>query len=139
MWHRPTEIAPDGIFILEDGRVKECNHFLAAQAGYGMDEVEGTCFASFFDRDSIPTVEALCGQMPPQHRLGSISGAVLLCKNGTRLRVRLRADYCRFNWKPAVMVTLTVLEGHAPDWTSGAEMDSFLIPEESLAAQPACS
>jgi hypothetical protein len=127
-----------GIFILQNGRVQECDHFLAAQAGYGMDEVEGTCFASFFDCDSIPTFETVCGRTAPPHRVISVSKATLLRKDGAGLEVRLKADCCLFAGKPAVRVTVTVIGKHVSDRTPSSDLDGFLVSEESLANRPAC-
>jgi PAS domain S-box-containing protein len=131
MLHRLLDMSAEGIFIVQNGRVKECNRFLAARAGYAMDEIEGTCFASFFDRESIPAVEAVCGQITPEHEIMSLTKAVLVCKNGKNLEVHLKAGGCRFEGAPAVVVTLNALEGQASDDSWSADLDCFFGSEET--------
>ena len=54
-------VSEEGIFIVQDGRIKECNRFLARLGGYLQDEVLDTVFVSFFDDTSIPAVESAWG------------------------------------------------------------------------------
>lgn len=131
MLGRLLDMSSEGIFIVQNGRVKECNHFLATRAGYAMDEIEGTCFASFFDRESIPAVEAVCGQMTPDHEMMSLPNAVLVCKNGKNLEVHLKAGGCLFGGEPAVLVTLSNLDVQASDDSWGADLDCLFVSEET--------
>jgi PAS domain S-box-containing protein len=128
---RILEMSSDGIFVVRNGLVKKCNHFLATNAGYAIYEIEGTCFASFFDRESIPAVEALCGRTKPGRGTLSLDKAVLVCKNGKTLGVRLKAGACRFGGEPAVLVTLRPLDGRACDDPWGADLEDFFVSEET--------
>jgi len=47
MLGRLLDMSSEGIFV-RNGRIKECNHFLATRTGYAMDKIESTCFAIFF-------------------------------------------------------------------------------------------
>ena len=131
MLGRLWAMSSEGIFVLRNGRVKECNHFLAARAGYAMDEVEGTCFASFFDRESIPAVEAACGQIALERGMVSLPQALLVCKNGKSLEVQMKACACRFGGKPAVLVTLSVMDRQISDDSWEADLDGFFVSEET--------
>ena len=137
---RLAEISTDGIFFIQNERVRVCNAFLSVMAGYGMDEVEGTCFASFFDPDSIPTIDAVCRQPWPLHRMESVFKAILCCKNGDRLDVQLKAAGCRFDGKPAVLVTMSLLGNRVSASARDAvDRDRFCVSKQKLVRQPACS
>lgn len=123
--------ASEGVLVVRNGRVEECNHFLTAQAGYAMDEIEGTCLASFFDRVSIPAVEAVCSQIASGSGTMSLPGALLVCKNGKNINVRLEARPCRFRGEPAVRVTLSSLSSEASDDAWDADLDGFFVSEET--------
>ncbi len=131
MLGRLWEMSSEGIFIVRNGRVRECNHFLATQAGYAMDEVEGTCFASFFDRESIPAVEAACGQIALERGTVSLPQVVLVCKDGKILEAQMKACACRFGGKPAVLVTLSVMDRQISDDSWEADLDGFFVSEET--------
>ena len=128
---RILDMSSEGIFVVQNGRVKECNHFLATRAGYAMDEIEGTSFASFFDRESIPAVEAICGQTQSGREMMSLPHAVIVRKNGKSLEVQLQACACRFGGKPAVRVTLSALSNPAANDSWDAELDGFFVSEET--------
>ena len=131
MLGRLWEMSSEGIFVVRNGRVRECNHFLAARAGYAMDEVEGTCFASFFDRESIPAVEAACGQIALERGTVSLPQVVLVCKDGKTLEAQMKACACRFGGKPAVLVTLNPLDSRASEESWEADLDGFFVSEET--------
>jgi PAS domain S-box-containing protein len=131
MLGRLWEMSSEGIFVVQNGRVKACNHFLAAQAGYAMDEVEGTCFASFFDRESIPTVEAACGEIALGRGPVSLPQVVLVCKDGKSLEVQMKACACGFGGKPAVLVTLNPLDSRASEESWEADLDGFFVSEKT--------
>jgi PAS domain S-box-containing protein len=123
--------ASEGVLVVRNGRVEECNQFLADQAGYAMDEIEGTCLASFFDRESIPAVEAVCSQIAAGSGAISLLRAVLVCKNGKKISVRLEARPCRFRGEPGVRVTLSALKSEASDDARDEDLDGFFISEET--------
>jgi PAS domain S-box-containing protein len=123
--------ASEGVLVVRNGRVEECNHFLADQAGYAMDEIEGTCLASFFDRESIPAVEAVCSQIAAGSGTISLLRTVLVCKNGKKISVRLEARPCRSKAGPAVRVTLSAPSSNACDDARDADLESLFVSEET--------
>ena len=109
-------VSEEGIFVVQDGRVKECNHFLARLGGYLQDEVLDTLFASFFDGNSIPAVETACGSKFPGTRCTSAQKVSLVCKNGQRVNVQLKVKACIFGEKPAMLAVLSrVLQSTQPE------------------------
>jgi PAS domain S-box-containing protein len=110
-------VSEEGIFIVQDGRIKECNRFMARLGGYLQDEVLDTVFVSFFDDTSIPAVESACGGEFPGTRCTSVQKVSLVCKNGQRVNVQLKVQPCVFGEKPAMLAVLSrVLDSttHAP-------------------------
>jgi PAS domain S-box-containing protein len=104
-------VSEEGIFIVQDGRIKECNRFLARLGGYLQDEVLDTVFVSFFDDTSIPAVESACGGKFSGTRCASAQKVSLVCKNGQRVNVQLKVQPCVFGEKPAMLAVLSrVLE-----------------------------
>ncbi|MBI5579778.1 MAG: PAS domain-containing protein [Deltaproteobacteria bacterium] len=126
-------VSEEGIFVVQDGRIKECNHFLARLGGYLQDEVLDTVFASFFDGNSIAAVESACGGEFPGTRCGSAQTVSLVCKNGQRVNVQLKVQPCVFSEKPAMLAVLSrVLDsthcgenGRAYDWLLASEKIPF--------------
>jgi PAS domain S-box-containing protein len=122
-------VSEEGIFVVQDGRIKQCNHFLARLGGYLQDEVLDTVFTSFFDGNSIPAVESACGGKFPGTRCTSAQKVSLVCKNGKRVSVQLKVQPCLFGEKPAMLAVLSrVLEstdhgerGRACDWLHASE------------------
>jgi len=100
-------VSEEGIFIVQDGRIKECNRFLARLGGYLQDEVLDTVFVSFFDDTSIPAVESACGDEFPGTRRASAQRVSLVCKNGQRVNVQLKVQPCVFGEKPAMLAVLS--------------------------------
>jgi hypothetical protein len=100
-------VSEEGIFIVQDGRIKECNRFLARLGGYLQDEVLDTVFGSFFDDTSIPAVESVCGGKFPGTRCASAQKVSLVCKNGQRVNVQLKVQPCVFCEKPAMLAVLS--------------------------------
>jgi hypothetical protein len=131
MLRRVLEITSDGIFLVQDGRVRECNGFMAVRGGYRPDEVLDTCFASFFHRDSVPAVEAVCDGISPEHDLMTLPKAVLMCKNGRGMDVRLKACRCRLEGKAAVLVALNAAAVSAAPSPPDPDLDGLMISEEA--------
>ena len=53
------ELATDGVLVVQDGKIKEVNYYLAKMCGYTIDEVLDTDLASFFHPDDIKTIETI--------------------------------------------------------------------------------
>jgi hypothetical protein len=100
-------VSEEGIFIVQDGRIKECNRFMARLGGYLQDEVLDTVFVSFFDDTSIPVVESACGGEFPGTRCTSVQKVSLVCKNRQRVNVQLKVQPCVFGEKPAMLAVLS--------------------------------
>jgi PAS domain S-box-containing protein len=123
-------VSEEGIFVVQDGRIKECNRFLARLGGYLQDEVLDTVFASFFDGNSISAVESACGDEYPGTRCASVQKVSLVCKNGQRVNVQLKVQPCVFDEKPAMLAVLSRLLESTPHGESGRACDWLLASEQ---------
>jgi PAS domain-containing protein len=127
-------LATEGVFVVQQGRIRECNDFLETRAGYRRAEVLETLFASFFDPDSAAAVESLC-----RGRAVRLSAAAaplevrLVEKNGRRLRGTLRARRCRFGGRPAVLVVFSAAETPPGPTIWEALPEAGWFPEEAAA------
>ncbi len=126
-------VSEEGLFVIQNGRIKECNHFMARLGGYLQAEVLDTVFASFFDGNSISAVESACGGEFPGLRCAAAQNVSLVCKNGQRVNVRLKVQPCIFDEKPAMLAVLSrELDtcqhgeiGRASDWLLASEKIPF--------------
>jgi len=135
---RALELSRDGMFLVEEGRIRIGNRFLSDWGGYRGEEVEGTCLASFFDPQSEAAVEAVCRAAAtggPQPEIA----AVMVRKDGGRIAVGLKAEGLRFDGRPCAMVLVEPRERTACEtarWDADAE--AWFAPEGALVA-PACT
>lgn len=53
------ELATDGVLVVQDGKIKEANYYLAKMCGYTIDEVLDTDLASFFHSDDFETITTI--------------------------------------------------------------------------------
>jgi PAS domain S-box-containing protein len=78
------ELTTNGVFVVQNGKIKEVNYCLAKMCGYGLEELTDTCFASFFRAEDIGLVETLCGDAIETKNAAESLEATLVCKNGHR-------------------------------------------------------
>ena len=53
------ELATDGVRVVQDGKIKEVNYYLAKMCGYTIEEILDTDLGSFFHEDDIETIETI--------------------------------------------------------------------------------
>ncbi len=120
----------EGVFVVQEGVIRRCNLFLSEICGYRPEEVTETLFASFFDADTIPTVEsavqnAAAGEFP------MVPGeARLVAKDGRRMKVRLTAQPCTYSGQPAIVFVLTEALGGCEQESARESMDQWFASEE---------
>jgi PAS domain S-box-containing protein len=124
------EVSEEGIFLVQDGRIKKCNRFLARLGGYLQDEVLDTVFTSYFDGSSIPAVESACGGRFPGTRCASAQMVSLVCKNGRRVNVQLKVQPCVFDEKPAILAVLSRVLDSTQHGENGRTCDGLLASEK---------
>ena len=99
-----TAISNDCIVIVQQGQIKEANQAVTTMCGYSLDEIIDSHFAGFFQTDDISNVEAFCSGIGNQGIKASSQKATLVCKNGKRLKVEIRAAGCNHKGKPAALI-----------------------------------
>ena len=135
---RAFELSRDGMFLVEGGRIRVGNRFLSEWGGYRGEEIDGTCFASFFAPQSMAAVEALCRATGAGGSPTEIA-AVLVRKDGGRFAVGLKAEGCRFDGRSCVLVVVEPRERVCRDaagWDS--DVEGCFASEDALCA-PACA
>ena len=123
------------VFVLEDGRIRLGNRFLTERCGYRPEEVEGTCFDSFFDAATLPDVEALC-RPSPEIAAPCAASAAIRCKDGRPLPVGLRAEPYRFENRPCVLV---VVEPETPECAAAgwdSDLEQYFVSEDGPGTAP---
>lgn len=137
MYAALLEISGEGVFVVQRGKIRECNAFLETRAGYRRAEVLETLFASFFDPLSAAAVESLCRKRSgPRPAAEAPQEVLLVGKNGRRLRAALRWRGCRFGGRPAMLVVLSPAEEPPPPSLGEGIPEAAWFPEEAC-AQPA--
>jgi len=96
----------DGILLVQNDTIKECNRGIAQMSGYRLEELVDTCFASYFHPDDISAVEAM-GRRPRQNPAAVQElEATLMRKDGAQLTVEIISVPCAFQQQPAGLVMI---------------------------------
>lgn len=133
IFQQVLDLSADGVFVVQEGRVRDCNAFLDVQGGYLREEVLETLFASFFHRKSMAAVESLCKRSPAQPIFASLPDLLLVSKNGRSLKVGLKAQACRFSGESAVLFVLSRSPEKPAKRIWDAIPDAHLLLEEQPA------
>ncbi len=100
------ELATDGVLVVQDGKIKEVNYYLAKMCGYNIDEVLDTDLASFFHPDDIGTIEAIYEKPLTNDSVLAVHELTLMCKNGHRVEVEIIAGRFIFENKPSNLLVV---------------------------------
>ena len=100
------ELATDGVLVVQDGKIKEVNYYLAKMCGYSIDEVLDTDLASFFHADDIETIEAIYEKPLKDDNALAVHDLTLMCKNGHRIEVEVIAGRFTFQNKASNLLVL---------------------------------
>ncbi|MCK4984413.1 MAG: PAS domain S-box protein, partial [Desulfobacterales bacterium] len=100
------ELATDGVLIVQDGKIKEVNYYLAKMCGYAIDEVVDTDLASFFHADDIETIATFYEKPLTDDNALAVHALTLMCKNGHRVDVEVIAGRFIFQNKPSNLLVV---------------------------------
>jgi PAS domain S-box-containing protein len=100
------ELATDGVLVVQDGKIKEVNYYLAKMCDYTIDEVLDTDLASFFHADDIETIEAIYEKPLKDDNALAVHDLTLMCKNGHRIEVEVIAGRFIFQNKPSNLLVV---------------------------------
>jgi PAS domain S-box-containing protein len=98
------ELATDGVIVVQDGKIKEVNYFMARLCGYTIDEVLDTDFASFFHPHDIPTIEIIYKSPSADANTVAVHELTLMCKNGHNVEVEIIAGQFSYHNNPAILL-----------------------------------
>ena len=100
------ELATDGVLVVQDGKIKEVNYYLAKMCGYTIDEVLDTDLASFFHADDIETIETIYEKPLNDDNELAVHELTLMCKNGHKVEVEIIAGRFIFQNKPSNLLVV---------------------------------
>jgi PAS domain S-box-containing protein len=100
------ELATDGVLVVQDGKIKEVNYYLAKMCGYTIDEVLDTDLASFFHPDDIETIATIYEKPLTDDNALAIHDLTLMCKNGHKVDVEVIAGRFIFQNKPSNLLVV---------------------------------
>jgi len=100
------ELATDGVLVVQDGKIKEVNYYLAKMCGYTIDEMLDTDLASFFHSDDIETIETIYEKPLTDDNLLAVHDLTMMCKNGHRVEVEVIAGRFIFQNKPSNLLVV---------------------------------
>jgi len=100
------ELATDGVLVVQDGKIKEVNYYLAKMCSYTIDEVLDTDLASFFHPDDIKTIETIYEKPLSDDNALAVHELTLMCKNGHKVDVEVIAGRFVFQDKPSNLLVV---------------------------------
>lgn len=100
------ELTTDGVLVVQDGKIKEINYYLAKMCGYTIDEVLDTDLASYFHSDDIETIESIYEKPLSDDNTLAVQELTLMCKNGHKIDVEVIAGRFVFQNKPSNLLVL---------------------------------
>jgi len=100
------ELATDGVLVVQDGKIKEVNYYLAKMCGYTIDEVLDTDLASFFHAEDIDTIATFYEKPLTDDNALEVHALTLMCKNGHRIDVEVIAGRFIFQNKPSNLLVV---------------------------------
>jgi PAS domain S-box-containing protein len=107
------ELATDGVLVVQDGKIKEVNYYLAKMCGYTIDEVLDTDLASFFHPDDIKTIETIYEKPLTDDNILAVHELTLMCKNGHKVDVEIIAGRFVFQNKPSNLLVIRDIAEHS--------------------------
>ena len=100
------ELATDGVLVVQEGKIKEVNYYLAKMCGYTIYEVLDTDLASYFHPDDIETIEKIYEKPLKDDSSLAMHELTLMCKNGLRLDAEIIAGRFMFQNKPSNLLVV---------------------------------
>jgi len=107
------ELATDGVLVVQDGKIKEVNYYMAKMCGYTIDEVLDTDLASFFHPDDITTIETIYEKPLTDDNTLAVHELTIMCKNGHKVDVEIIAGRFVFQNKPSNLLVIRDLTEHS--------------------------
>ena len=100
------ELTTDGVIVVQDGKIKEVNYYLAKMCDFTIDEVLDTDLASFFHADDFETIASIYEKPLADDNALAIHDLTLMCKNGHPIDVEVIAGRFIFQNKPSNLLVV---------------------------------
>jgi len=105
-FHLLQHLIVEGVVVLQNGRIQECNQSMQAICGYSLEELSGMPIKNIFHPDSFSAIEQFGNQSICDNRIIKGHETVLICKDGHQANVEITTDFITFNEKPANLVVI---------------------------------
>lgn len=99
-----VEQAQDGIVLLQDGKIRFANSYLAELLGYAVEELLDTSFEGYVAPDHLPQVADIYRPRLEGEPAPSVYEAAILHRNGSRIEVEFNAGLTTYDGEPADLV-----------------------------------
>jgi len=105
-FHLLQNLIAEGVIVLQDGRIQECNQSMQKICGYSFEELSGMTVKNIFHPDSNSVIEQIEKRSVYDNQMTKDYEAVLICKDGHLTNVEITTDFFTLNEKPANLVVI---------------------------------
>ncbi len=105
-FHLLQDLIVEGVVVLQNGRIRECNKSMQKICGYSVEEMSGMPIKNFFHPDSKSVIEQIGKRSIYDNQMIKGHEAVLICKDRHQIDVEIITDYITLNEKPANILVI---------------------------------
>jgi len=105
-FHLLQNLIAEGVVVLQNGRIQECNQSMQAISGYSFEELSGMPIKKIFHPDRNSAIEQIGNRSIYDNQIIKGHEAVLICKDGHQTNVEITTDFITLNEKPASIVVI---------------------------------
>ena len=99
-----VEQAQDGIVVLQDGKVRFANSYIAGLSGRTVKELLDTPFEAYLAADQLPQIAEIYRRRMSGEDVPSIYEAAIQHRDGSRVEVEFNAGLTTYDGRPATLV-----------------------------------
>ena len=112
MYRLLSELISDGMIIVQNGIVKECNQAMAKLFGDRVQSLQGTRLVKFFPSDENRALVELLSTSSQKSDVPAVCDATLAYKNGQRLKVEVTVAGCGIKPQPSYLLIIRNISDH---------------------------
>ena len=105
-YHPLQNLIIEGVAVIHNGRIQECNKSMQTISGYSLEELSGMSFKNIFHPDSFSVIEQIGERSVCENQSIKDYEAVLIRKDGHQINVEITTDLITLNGKPANLIVI---------------------------------
>ena len=105
-YHPLQNLIIEGVAVIHNGRIQECNKSMQTICGYSLEELTGMSFKNIFHPDSFTVIEQIGERSICENQSIKDYEAVLIHKDGHQINVEITTDFITLNGKPANLIVI---------------------------------